>query len=110
MQHAPSDGKLMTNWLLHSQPAHHKTTILIAEDEETLRELMRNILQTAGYQVLIAPDGRKALELADKHGVNIDLLLTDIVMTEMSGLELAKAIKATHPRGRLILMSGYPEG
>ena len=110
MQHAPSDGERMTSWLLHSQSAHRKTTILIAEDEETLRELLQNILQTAGYQVLIAPDGRKALELAARRGVNIDLLLTDIVMPEMSGLDLAKAFKATHPGSRIILTSGYPQG
>ena len=72
--------------------SNHGATILIAEDEPAVRNLLQNILNSAGYQVLTASDGKKALEIADQHKRNIDLLLSDIVMPEMTGLELAKTL------------------
>ena len=86
------------------------TTILIAEDEPSLIELLQKILKAAGYNLLVAENGKKALEIADKHKPNIDLLLSDIVMPEMSGVELAKALKAKHPESRIILTSAYDQG
>ena len=85
-------------------------TILLAEDEPPLLELLRKILHSAGYQVLIASNGEKALEIADQHKRNIDLLLSDVVMPEMSGVELAKALKSKGPEIRIILTSAYPQG
>jgi two-component system cell cycle sensor histidine kinase/response regulator CckA len=84
-------------------------TILVAEDEPPLLELLRRLLDSAGYQVLIASDGKKALKIAEHTG-NIDLLLSDVVMPEMSGVELAKAIKRQRPEIRIILTSAYPQG
>src|SRR5258705_4210467 len=90
--------------------SNHGATILIAEDEPAVRNLLQNILNSAGYQVLIASDGKKALEIADQHERNIDLLLSDVVMPEMSGMELAKTLKSKRPEIRIILTSAYPQG
>jgi len=60
--------------------------------------------------VLTAPDGKGALEVAGQHTGKIDLLLSDVVMPGMSGVELAKAFKAKHPQSRIILTSAYPQG
>src|SRR5437762_11764798 len=57
-----------------------------------------------------AANGEKALEIADQHKRNIDLLLSDVVMPEMSGVELAKALKTKRPEIRIILTSAYPQG
>jgi two-component system, cell cycle sensor histidine kinase and response regulator CckA len=75
-----------------------------------VRNLLQNILNSAGYQVLTASDGKKALEIADQHKRNIDLLLSDIVMPEMTGLELAKTLRSKHPEIRIMLTSAYPQG
>ena len=88
----------------------HGATILIAEDEPAVRNLLQNILNSAGYQVLIASDGTKALKIAEQHERNIDLLLSDIVMPEMTGLELAKTLKSKRPEMRIVLTSAYPQG
>jgi len=90
--------------------SNHGATILIAEDEPALRSLLQKLLNSAGYQVLIASDGKKALEIADQHKRNIDLLLSDVVMPEMSGMELAKTLKSKFPDIRIILTSAYPQG
>ena len=60
--------------------------------------------------MLVASDGKKALQLAEGHSGKIDLLLSDVVMPEMSGVELAKAIKVKRPESRIILTSAYPQG
>jgi CheY-like chemotaxis protein len=73
-------------------------TILIAEDDEPLRTLLRMLLDAQGYQVLVAPDGKKALEIAGQHTGKIDLLLSDVVMPEMSGVELAKTLQIVPKR------------
>jgi two-component system, cell cycle sensor histidine kinase and response regulator CckA len=89
---------------------NHGAVILIAEDEPPLLELFRKILQSAGYQVLTAQDGKKALKIAEQHTEKIDLLLSDVVMPEMSGVELAKALKSKRPESRIILTSAYDQG
>jgi len=85
-------------------------TILIAEDEPALRNFLQELLQTAGYQVLTASNGKEALEVADEHTQSIDLLLSDVVMPEMTGVELAKALRRKRPEIRIMLTSAYPQG
>jgi hypothetical protein len=81
-------------------------TVLIVEDEEPLRMLVRVCLESNGYSVLDAPNAAAALELAKKHDGHIHLLLTDVVMPGMSGRELADCL--TDQRDvRVIYMSGY---
>ncbi len=82
-------------------------TILLAEDETSLRTLTRNTLELCGYKVLEAKDGVEALEVADAHDGTIDLLLTDMVMPGMGGRALAQELTRRRPEVRLAYMSGY---
>ncbi len=83
-------------------------TILLAEDEPMLREIVRMQLEGAGYTVLEAPNGKEATELAQKHSERIDLLLTDMVMAGgTNGVELAANLNATQPGIKVVYMTGY---
>jgi two-component system, cell cycle sensor histidine kinase and response regulator CckA len=84
-----------------------KETILLAEDETSLRTLTRNTLELCGYKVLEAKDGVEALEVANAHDGTIDLLLTDMVMPGMGGRALAQELTRRRPEVRLAYMSGY---
>jgi len=81
--------------------------ILVCEDEDMVRELTCKILSAAGYQVLEASDGPQALQLAEQHDDVIQLLLTDAVMPQMSGRELADQMVQRHPYLKVIFVSGY---
>ncbi len=83
-------------------------TILVAEDERRILELIRAKLETAGYEVLDAPDGVAALELTQRHDGPIDLLISDIVMPRMGGPELFDELLNIHPKLGVIFISGYP--
>jgi two-component system cell cycle sensor histidine kinase/response regulator CckA len=82
-------------------------TILLAEDERPLRELIALILEAGGYQVLPAPDGERALQIASEFEGVIDLLLSDVMMPELDGPALARQLQAARPNVRTVLMSGY---
>ncbi|MBI2840030.1 MAG: response regulator [Acidobacteria bacterium] len=84
-------------------------TILLAEDEENVRTLVRTVLESIGYTVLDASGGDHALEMADRHPGPIHLLVTDIVMPQMSGSELAKRLVDRFPAMKVLFMSGYAE-
>jgi PAS domain S-box-containing protein len=84
-------------------------TVLVVEDEELVRAVIREILEDAGYTVLGARHGRQALELAAAHVGPIDLLVTDLVMPELGGRELADELARTHPDTGVVFMSGYPD-
>jgi PAS domain S-box-containing protein len=87
-------------------PRRHGTTILLVEDDETMRSLTRKVLEEHGYTVVEADDGKSALEWVESHGP-IDLLLTDVVMRRMSGPELVGHLSASHPNLKVVYMSGY---
>jgi CheY-like chemotaxis protein len=82
-------------------------TILVVEDEAAIRALTRQILEKYGYRVLDAPNGSEAEKLVTGHPEKIDLLLTDLVMPDMAGTELATRLCAKRPGLRVVLMSGY---
>lgn len=83
-------------------------TILLVEDERPLRALIKKVLETYGYKVLEAANGREALEKWAQHENHADLLLTDIVMPDVpSGIDLAKKLRIDRPRLRVIYTSGY---
>jgi two-component system, cell cycle sensor histidine kinase and response regulator CckA len=82
-------------------------TILLAEDESSLRTLTRNTLELCGYKVLEAKDGLEALEVSERFKGPIDLLLTDMVMPGMGGHQLAQELIRRRPEIRLAYMSGY---
>jgi signal transduction histidine kinase len=82
-------------------------TILLVEDEEQLRALTSEILGEEGYQVLTARHGREALKVSQAYQGHIDLLITDVVMPEMSGGALAVALGAQRPGLKVLFVSGY---
>ena len=84
-------------------------TVLVVEDQEGVRELAAEFLRASGYFVLEAVDGVEALEVAQRFGNRIHVLLTDIVMPRMGGVELAKRFVLRQPDAKVILMSGYSE-
>jgi two-component system, cell cycle sensor histidine kinase and response regulator CckA len=83
--------------------------VLVAEDEPSVRRLAARILMRRGFEVLEAPNGVEALELAASFDGRIDLLLTDLVMPEMGGRELARRIRALRPETAVLVMSGYED-
>jgi nitrogen-specific signal transduction histidine kinase/CheY-like chemotaxis protein len=84
-------------------------TILLVEDEEALRQLIREILEVGGYRVLPGGSPEEALAAAEAHSGPIHLLLTDVVMPLMSGRQVADRIKASRPAVRVMYMSGYTD-
>jgi CheY-like chemotaxis protein len=84
-------------------------TILLVEDEGDVRELTREILEMSGYTVLEAPRGDEALRLCRESARPIALLLTDVVMPQMSGPDLARAIAELRPGTKVVYMSGYTD-
>jgi PAS domain S-box-containing protein len=84
-------------------------TVLLAEDDPSVREVTVAILAHKGYRVLRAPDGQTALELARGHGGEIPLLVTDIIMPGMTGRELAEALARERPGVRTLYISGYTD-
>jgi signal transduction histidine kinase/ActR/RegA family two-component response regulator len=84
-------------------------TVLIAEDEVVVRELASEFLKSVGYAVLTAADGTEALAVANKWDAPIHVLLTDVVMPNMRGPELAKRLKLLRPDIKIVYMSGYSE-
>jgi PAS domain S-box-containing protein len=81
-------------------------TILLAEDEDTVRKFLSTTLRNNGYKVIEARDGIEALEIGNRES-RIDLLMTDVVMPNMNGGKLAEEIKASHPGLKILFMSGY---
>ena len=82
-------------------------TLLLVEDETSLRKLSRHLLELCGYVVLEAEDGAQALKISQEHHGTIDLLLTDVVMPGMSGRALADQLALRRPQTRVVYMSGY---
>ena len=92
-----------------SLPLSGTETILLVEDEPAVRNLVERVLNSRGYRVLSAGHGGDALELAHARDGDIDLVLTDIVMPNMSGRELVDALRSTRPDVRVLYMSGYTD-
>ena len=84
-------------------------TILLVEDSDSLRELGREILEEHGYKVIEASSGAAALEALARHTGSLDLILTDLVMSGMSGRELADQVTRLRPGTKVIFMSGYTD-
>jgi two-component system cell cycle sensor histidine kinase/response regulator CckA len=89
-------------------PAPGHETVLLAEDEPLVRSLIATVLEQAGYTVLVAEDGRHALHVGQQ-APHVDLLVSDVRMPHLGGVELARRLRATWPGLQVILMSGYPD-
>jgi two-component system, cell cycle sensor histidine kinase and response regulator CckA len=90
-----------------SPPLH---TILLVEDDEQVRALVRTLLTNDGFRVIEARTGAEGLRLAQEHHGKIDLLLSDMLLPEISGYDVAAQLKARHPEMKVILMTGWVEG
>jgi PAS domain S-box-containing protein len=84
-------------------------TILLVEDEEVVRSSARKLLESRGYEVLEAKGANDALEIGGRYKKHIHLLLTDVVMPQMSGRELAEHLAPLHPETKVLYMSGYAD-
>lgn len=84
-------------------------TVLLVEDEEIVRDMTRKSLELTGYKVLEAASGGEAMMICESHADAIQLLLTDVVMPEMSGRELAECLKKVRPEMKTLYMSGYTD-
>ncbi len=83
-------------------------TVLLVDDDAAVRQFARTVLERAGFQLMCASNGLEALQLYESYAARIDLLLTDLDMPEMGGLELFKRVSSTHPSVRVLIMSGGP--
>lgn len=86
-----------------------RETVLVVEDLDPLRKLVQRMLVQLGYRVHSAASAKEALSIAGEVGVEIDLLLSDIVMPGMDGRDLARTLKALRPKLRIVLMTGYSD-
>jgi PAS domain S-box-containing protein len=84
-------------------------TILLVEDEEAVCSLIRGVLESRGYEVLEAKGAHEALEIGERRKKHINLLLTDVVMPQMSGRELAEHLAPLRPETKVLYMSGYTD-
>lgn len=83
-------------------------TIMIAEDDDAIRTLLRNVLQTKGYKTIEAEDGEEAIAKFIKHQDEVDLIVLDVVMPKKNGVDAFKKIRDVRPDIKAIFMSGYP--
>ena len=82
-------------------------TVLVVEDEDVVRGLVRQVLQGVGFEVLVARDGEEAFALAAEH--HVDVLLSDLMMPNLSGQEVAERLRTAYPELKVVFMSGYAE-
>jgi CheY-like chemotaxis protein len=87
----------------------HGETILLVEDAQRVRAVVREILEMSGYTVLEARHGAEALEVSNRHAGTIHLLVTDVVMPQMSGRELSQRLATLRPDLKVLYMSGYTD-
>jgi PAS domain S-box-containing protein len=93
----------------HERKQRGSGTLLVVEDEDALRESIREFLSSVGYTVLSAESGIHALAVANEFGQPIDLMITDVVMPRMGGRELSQALARIRPELKTIFMSGYTD-
>jgi CheY-like chemotaxis protein len=112
LPHAPADGADRHVEAVREPDEvrdHLPATILLVEDEDSVRRTIKRTLERAGYDVLEASNGEKALELAANYAEPIDVVVTDVMMPGMNGREFADAILLTHPGLGVVFMSGYTD-
>jgi CheY-like chemotaxis protein len=91
-------------------PSRGSEVVLVVEDEDAVRSLICGILKRQGYTVLRAKNGGEALLVCEQHAGKISLMISDITMPGMNGVELARRFSTIRPEMKVLLMSGYAEG
>jgi DNA-binding response OmpR family regulator len=95
---------------LSDQPLDREIIVLLAEDDPDIRDMLEKLLKRGGYELIVASDGQDAIHKAEDHKGRIDLLVTKLQMTGMTGPDLAAALKRSRPDLRVMLLSSYPQG
>jgi two-component system, cell cycle sensor histidine kinase and response regulator CckA len=95
------------NWVQHLP--HGTETVLLVEDDAAVRAVTRGILEKSGYTVLEASNGEQALQIIERHTLPLHLLLTDIIMPQMSGRPLVEQVSVLRPDLKVLYMSGYTD-
>jgi DNA-binding NtrC family response regulator len=92
-------------------PEDHRATLLVVEDEDQIRQLIRSMLAPlANIEILEAATGAEGLRIGSSVTPELDLLITDMLLPELSGYDLAAALREKFPRMKIIMMTGYVEG
>jgi two-component system cell cycle sensor histidine kinase/response regulator CckA len=116
-------GTVFTVYLPRSQPAagpskpeqvparatEGEEAVLLVEDDESIRNLLTRVLSDRGYQVLKAQNAGEALLICENRSIAVDMIITDIIMPHVSGVELAHRMRNSRPELKVLLISGYPE-
>ena len=92
---------------MQAKPQRSGRTILVVEDEALVRGVTRRLLEASGHRVLLAEDPETAIALFREHGAEIDLVVTDVSMPQMSGQRLASLLRETSSDLRVLFLSGY---
>jgi two-component system, cell cycle sensor histidine kinase and response regulator CckA len=87
-----------------------KGNVLLVEDDDQVRSFVRMLLISNGYNVLEASTGAEGLEIAERNSADIDLLLSDMLLPELSGYDLAQRVLELRPQIKILFMTGYVEG
>jgi two-component system cell cycle sensor histidine kinase/response regulator CckA len=94
---------------MHPESGHNGATVLVVDDEASVLALARTILWRAGFNVLDASGPAEALNISASHPTPIQVLLTDVLMPEMSGFDLAVQLQAERPEIKVLYMSGFTD-
>ena len=89
-------------------PAPNEIAVLVVDDEEAVRKFVERVMQSAGYQVTVAGDGSQAIEVAGKM-TRLDILVTDLMMPDMQGDEVARRLRQDEPRLKVLYLTGYSD-
>jgi DNA-binding NtrC family response regulator len=93
--------------MLSETDGKEKTVIMVIDDEDIIRNMVRDYLTSKGYEVLLASDGSEALENFQQTGGEVDLVLLDMILPEIGGMEVFKKFRQINPKIKAILTSGY---
>ncbi len=91
------------------QPDDATITILLVDDDQVIRQLMREMLEAGGYRLLEARNGKEGVQIATEYKHPIHLLVTDVVMPYGGGFDLAQDLTASHPETKVLYLSGYAD-
>jgi CheY-like chemotaxis protein len=91
------------------QPQHKPVTVLVVDDVGEVRDVTKRMLERAGYAVLTAVDGLDATKVFCRHESDIDVVLLDLMMPELDGVEVVRVMRGVYEEAKIILVTAYPE-